>query len=202
MKDFLTYNRIARKSQEGFTLIETLVAIFILALTIGALLTLTAGGFFTIRYAKNDIVASNLLQESLEYVRNSRDTAAQQPNATWSNWLKVYEDNGCTTAKGCIINPYDKTLSQQVQACTASKCPYLNYYTKNDKDGFYTYNTNNYFDSDKSYTTSFIRTVTFDEIQVDAGVPQIVVTARMDWLNGTNPKSVTQSIVLTQWNLQ
>lgn len=61
------------KKQQGFTLIETLIAVFILTLTIGGLLTLAANGYFSVRYARNQIVANNLLQESLEYIRNSRD---------------------------------------------------------------------------------------------------------------------------------
>ncbi len=62
------------RNSKGFTLIETLVAIFILVLTIGTLMSLSASSFFSVRYAKNQITASNLVQAQLEFIRNVRDT--------------------------------------------------------------------------------------------------------------------------------
>lgn len=183
-------------SQSGFTLVETLIAIFILALTIGALLTLTAGGFFSIRYAKNDIVASNLLQESLEYIRNSRDTAAEN-SVVWSIWLQNYEQ--CVNPNGCTVNPYAASAVDVVSECTGT-CPYMTYY---NTAGLYGYNTvSNLFNTTgDTYTTSFVRTITFKDITTSTGDPQTLVTARMDWKNGTNAKHVTQSIVLAPWNM-
>ncbi len=206
--------------QSGFTLIETLIAILILALTIGALLTLTAGGFFSIRYAKNDIVAANLLQESLEYIRNTRDTAAQNQNtdpslpqgANWSAWLndpsRDFGRNCVVTNNpdGCIVNPYARNDLDRVVACNG-RCSKLNYFPA---AGFYGYgflNSNTFEDLNldpqqaQPYETSFVRTIKMEPVTVD-GVEQLIVTARMDWLNGTNPKSATQSITLTPWNLQ
>lgn len=190
------------KSQSGFTLIETLIAILILSLTIGALLTLTAGGFFSIRYAKNDIVASNLLQESLEYIRNTRDSAAQQ-NTGWAAWYSTYESNGCTDRDGCIVNPYAENQDERVISCRGD-CPKIKYFSGS---GFYGYETSsgiNYFDNFATdadfYETSFVRTITMRET-TDTSEPQLIITARMEWLNGTNTKSATQSIILSKWNL-
>lgn len=187
--------------QSGFTLIETLIAILILSLAIGALLTLTAGGFFGIRYAKNDIVASNLLQESLEYVRNSRDNAAQSDSGTsWGIWQSRYA--ACASDDGCMINPYADTDGGKVQACSGD-CDQLKYFPD---AGFYGYNDTDIFNTTggQGFATSFVRTVHMTEI-APTGVnvdPQLLVTATMEWMNGTNKKSTTQSIVLTRWNLQ
>ena len=196
------------KNQKGFTLIETLIAILILALTIGALLTLTAGGFFSIRYAKNDIVAANLLQESLEFIRNTRDNAAQG-GLDWNTWIDQYKQ--CRTdinSDGCIINPYSDayqgsySVSDAVVGCSGD-CPNLWYFPAS---GFYGYTGSlNVFDPSNTdtnrYETSFVRTVKMDLVTTTPD-PQLIVTARMDWLNGTNRKSTTQSIILTPWNLQ
>lgn len=191
--------------QSGFTLIETLIAIFILSLAIGALLTLTAGGFFSIRYAKNDIVASNLLQESLEYIRNSRDTAAQQgrnnsnPEITWTQWKQQFSP--CTNGGVCVINPYPLSPSDVVSACSggSDNCPSLSYLKA---EGLYVQSTlpTVLTASDGEIPTTFVRSVTFTDIGT-ATEPQLQVNARMDWANGTNPKHLTQSIILTPWNI-
>jgi prepilin-type N-terminal cleavage/methylation domain-containing protein len=189
------------RPQSGFTLIETLIAILILSLTIGALLTLTAGGFFSIRYAKNDIVASNLLQESLEYIRNTRDTAAQQ-GSTWDDWYATYQSGGCTNNDGCIVNPYAVSDTERVTPCS-NDCPSITYFPVS---GFYGYEASggNHFDpfnvDAQPYDTSFVRTITFRET-TDTSEPQLIITARMEWLNGTNTKSATQSIILSKWNI-
>jgi prepilin-type N-terminal cleavage/methylation domain-containing protein len=186
------------KNQKGFTLIETLIAVLILALTVGALLTLTAGGFFSIRYAKNDIVASNLLQESLEYIRNTRDSASQQ-GMSWTDWLDLYQQ--CQTTDGCAINPYAQSSTNIIIGCPA-RCANLAYFPNS---GFYGYPGSNVFDplglDTQPYETSFVRTITMELVN-QATSPQLVVTARMQWLNGTNSKSASQSIILTPWNLQ
>ncbi len=195
--------------QAGFTLIETLIAILILSLTIGALLTLTAGGFFSIRYSKNDIVATNLLQESLEYIRNTRDSAAQE-RVSWDDWVRKYVDNGCFPEQGgggCIVNPYADPVidANTVTECSNNGCEYVRYFSD---VGFYGYDAGggNYFESaggSTAITTSFRRTITMRyETPADSPDPQLVVTARMEWLNGTNPKRAEQSIILTKWNLQ
>lgn len=195
---------IMHKSQQsGFTLIETLIAIFILALTIGALLTLTAGGFFSIRYAKNDIVSSNLLQESLEYIHNSRDSAAQQ-GMTWANWKQKFND--CYGSSGCVINPYAPEASTDfVSACGGTgtgngpnDCEPLVYLP----NGVYVQgNLTSVFETTGSeITTSFVRNIVFKDIATVDG-PVLEVTARMDWNNGTNPKHLIQSIILTPWNI-
>lgn len=194
-----------RHNQSGFTLIETLIAILILSLTIGALLTLTAGGFFSIRYAKNDIVAANLLQESLEYVRNTRDSTSQSSTgASWDQWITTYQDNGCFSADGCLINPYASDPLDAVYSCSGD-CDHITYFTD---VGFYGYvgHGSNYFDTmagSNVITTSFVRKVTMRLQTIPtAPDPELVVTARMDWLNGTNPKHTQQSIILTKWNLR
>lgn len=195
--------------EAGFTLIETLIAIFILALTIGALLSLTAGGFFAIRYAKNDIIASNLLQESLEYVRNTRDSAsiAQDTNPTmynWNEWLLDYSNANCmitndSDTNACVVNPY-ATGGDFVGECDSGGCEPLSYY---EDVGFYGYeNMSRAFDSNSEpITTTFVRRITFRELTNEVGDPEVIVTARIEWKNGTNTKRLSQSIILTSWNL-
>ena len=187
-------------TQSGFTLVETIVAILILILTVGALLTLTAGGFFTIRYIKNDIAATNLLQESLEYIRNTRDTAAQS-GIPWEEWSQTYINNGCTSKNGCIVNPYAIKPEVRVVACD-NDCPYMTFFPG---PNFYSYPVDNIFGPsiDQPYETSFVRTIRMQVVdsQTTDTRPTLAITASIQWMNGTNRKSVTQSLTLTPWNL-
>ena len=190
-----------RNNQKGFTLIETLVAILILAMAIGALLTLASGGFFTIRYAKNDIVANNLLQESLEYIRNERDTWAQQ-GRTWTDWIASFPDQ-CKTDDGCTINTYSGLDPQEpfANSCTDPTTCYMTYFADS---GFYGYPGNNLFDGGQTMQqTSFVRTISIKQASiVDTEDPQYIITATMKWMNGLNQKTISQSITLTNWNFQ
>jgi len=187
-------------AQAGFTLVETLVAIFILALTIGALLTLTAGGFFTIRYAKNDITATYLLQESLELIRNDRDTMAQKGKATFSDWAEPYQNNLCDTL-GCMVTPYapDGTF---MATCPSGTCYAINYDTNKR---LYQYGTDGSIVNVSKLPTGIIRTTFVRRVTVevfDTSTPYALVTATMTWNNGKNLKKLTQSMIITSWNLQ
>jgi len=66
-------NCAAMQSRRGMTLIETLVAISILAVAIVAPMSLTVQSLSAAYYAKDQIAASNLAQEAIESVRSVRD---------------------------------------------------------------------------------------------------------------------------------
>lgn len=178
----------------GFTLIETLVAIFILTLTIGALLTLTAGGFYSVRYSRNQIVANALMQEGLEYIRNTRDGVALQ-ESSWAVWKSDFESNGCFTTDGCRVDPYT-TNGVALQACSGS-CPFTTYYPD---QYFYGYQGGQYpMVVTNPYETSFVRTVSMSSPAGGAGTDHVLVTVTVRWKNGLNDKSVSQSLLLTNW---
>ena len=61
-----------RSMAEGFTLVETLVAISIFTMSILALLVILTQGIANTNYAKHKITASYLAQEGIEYARNVR----------------------------------------------------------------------------------------------------------------------------------
>jgi prepilin-type N-terminal cleavage/methylation domain-containing protein len=215
---FTTITRHPHRAQRGFTLIETVVAILILSLTVGALLTLTANGIFSVRYARNQIVANNLAQEALEYVRNKRDTARQQL-VPWDTWLMTLNvgTNGAQSAlstprgcfqtgtnQGCIVDPYtsDSTIWEQTYpgSCTSSgatSCPYIWFYPQT---GFYTYSSRTHPDSLLGNTapvrTSYIRRV---NAVLSTDLNQLTITATITWNNGNTPKTLTQSMILTNW---
>ncbi|MEO5646489.1 MAG: prepilin-type N-terminal cleavage/methylation domain-containing protein [Candidatus Paceibacterota bacterium] len=193
------------KQQQGFTLIETLIAIFLLTLTVGGLLELAAGGFYSVRYARNQLVADALLQESLEYFHNSRDTAVQN-TIDWPTWLASFNvdssgtqiqgsaGQGCFSSNGCIVDPY--ATNQKVKACSSTCAPIV-FYTSNDLYGYTssTYPSQNGQTLNTASPTTYVRTITLQQSSPD----QVTIVSKVQWLNGSAQKSTSQSILLTRW---
>lgn len=96
--------KIQHKNQKGFTLIETLVAILILMLTVSAIVGLISNIIITTRNSERSMVADYLMQEALEYVRNSRDNALNN-GATWIDFTSPVCPAGgyVTTMTGALI---------------------------------------------------------------------------------------------------
>jgi prepilin-type N-terminal cleavage/methylation domain-containing protein len=65
--------KIQQNTEKGMTLVETLVAISILAVSIVAPMTLTMQSLSAAYYARDQVIASNLAQEAIEAVRAVRD---------------------------------------------------------------------------------------------------------------------------------
>lgn len=194
------------KKQNGFTLVETLVAVLILTLSIGALLTLAANGFYSVRYSRNQIVANNLVQESLEYLRNTRDTAIQQDSTNgWITWKDSLTNAGCFDSNGCTVNPYSPQ-NNPISACQFN-CPFMTYFLDSNSaysSGLYAYDNDANHDfayplglhlGTSKYLTSFTRKIK----AVNVGDDQVVITATMTWKDGLNSKSISQSSILTNW---
>lgn len=70
------------QSQKGFTLLETVVALGILALGIGGLFVSLQDIEMNFGYAKGYIVAAYLNQEAIEYLRNIKDSNVYEPIPT------------------------------------------------------------------------------------------------------------------------
>jgi prepilin-type N-terminal cleavage/methylation domain-containing protein len=64
---------IMRRNKEGFTLIETLVAISLLTISIIAPISLTAQSLQSAYYARDQITAFYMAQEAIEALRSVRD---------------------------------------------------------------------------------------------------------------------------------
>jgi prepilin-type N-terminal cleavage/methylation domain-containing protein len=124
---------MSRRGAPGFTLIETLVAIVILATAIATTLSLASQGFKSADIGGDQITASFLAQDALEYVRLARDSASlnDQP------WL-AYLVN-CTTSNGCYFDSsqaLDMGSGNNPKPCPGSGCPVMNF---NPNSGFYNY---------------------------------------------------------------
>lgn len=178
---------------KAFTLIETIIAIFIMAVAMGSLLTLAANGYYSVRYARNQIVADNLVQEAVEKIRNVRDTTFYMPASEAENqtkWENMANNTftGCFTPDGCIVDIY--TTTQAFRTCSGT-CPTLTFYSN---QGIYAYTYGYPFGSSGAVNTSYVRT-----IKMNYHTDYIEVNVRVSWLDGGRNRSISQDFVLTNW---
>ena len=197
----------------GFTLVETLVAILILVVALGALFTLASGALYSVRASRNQTTATYLAQESMDYVRNMRDNASLQA-VTWQDFLDSFNVDsagniipsggsytaGCFSSGGCSIDTlqslFRSTSSGAIRQCGASAigatCDFFLLYTP-PKGGagveVYGYPSAGY--PLVGYTTvpsGFKRTV-FMRIS-PSNPDELLMSVRIEWFNSVNSKSV------------
>lgn len=109
----------------GFTIIETLVAVAILMISIAGPLTVAHKGLLAALYAQDQVTASYLAQDAMEYIKNIRDYNLILKNSKGQeqDWLATL--SVCTQSNPCSVdtlNYYTDSRSYQngVQNCVPS----------------------------------------------------------------------------------
>ena len=75
------------KTDAGFTLLEAIVAIFILLVGTTGAMTLISRGIVGLNVSRENLIATNLAQEGLEIIHNIRDTNWLDSAAPdWNDW--------------------------------------------------------------------------------------------------------------------
>lgn len=137
MKLFRFYNKSF--NQKAFSLLEVLIAIFILTIGITGAVSLITYSISSVAIAKSQVIATNLAQEGIELVRSIRD----------SNWLEdVAWDNGLGAGDYRIQYDNGSLLS-------LAGNPVL----RVDSNGFYQY--------DSGTNTFFRRKITISDISAN-----------------------------------
>mgnify|MGYP001570109023 CR=1 FL=1 len=183
-----TNNKIKNK-RNGFTLVETLVAISILLMAVVAPLVLISGNIAIISAAKDKITATYLAEDAIDFVKYKIDTNFNSSNPNWLTGL----DN-CTGGNLCQIDSYNDTID-----------PYTGSVLKFDSNatsptrGIYGY-TSSWQD------TKFTRTVTVTSVANDpypAMAPQeVIITATVSWQDhGVNKPPITISEHAFSWGI-
>lgn len=197
-------NKYKIKKNSGFTIVEAMVAIFLLTVSVSAMLGITASSAASARYANNEITANYLLQEAVDSIRNSRDTIAFQMKApnevagiAWKAFLNRYGlsgNNKCFSTYGCNLQIEDfdaqgTTSNSDVVACLSSGCIPLKYDNEATKLFYnYTYGVD----------SEFKRKVNMKEINND----EVEVTATVEWLNGDSTVKRIQTLTTYLLNWQ
>ncbi|MFA7309261.1 MAG: prepilin-type N-terminal cleavage/methylation domain-containing protein [Patescibacteria group bacterium] len=71
------------KYQKGFGLVEVMVSLSILALVMLGLVTLGRAAYGSFENARNRSIAYNIIQDTMENIRNERDTNIGSAGTTW-----------------------------------------------------------------------------------------------------------------------
>lgn len=129
-----TAQRILRSlvRSSGFTLIETLLAVLLLATAIAGPLTIAQKGLSSSLIAKDQVGAFFLAQDAVEYVRFK----IYSNKLAGASWLTGLVGAGLCSAGGATTCRVD-SVQDTVAACSGA-CPVLNYDSANR---FYSYTT-------------------------------------------------------------
>lgn len=159
----------------GFTFVETLVAIAVLLIAVVAPLSLVYQSLAASRVARNQVIATYLAEEAIEFIRATRDANALSGN----DWLAGLGD--CVSEDGCYIDIPDA----DVNSCTG-ECPLLQYDPET-----YLYGYGNDMED-----TVFHRIITIEETQPDV---EIQIQSRLEWTEGTVERNVTIGEYIYNW---
>lgn len=160
----------SKKYSSGFTLVEVMVSLFILSVAITAILALMISNDQAALSVKNNYIASGLVQEGMEIVRNLRDSDSLNDQLF-----------GTSLNDGTYIVQWN---SVGLSPVNEGSQPFLNINTNN---GLYSY--------DAGAPTIFKRLITVSTPRSDE--KKIVVT--VTWQERNQPKAVTAENHLFNW---
>ena len=161
------------RTQNGFTLVETLVAITVLLLAISGPLTIATNGLSATHAAKDQLTANLLAQEGIELVRWQRDS-----NVLSSlNWLDSF--NQCSTEDGCVVDS-----AERVFMTCSGECKPIKY---SETVSLYVY--------DAGEDSVFTRKVRYEPI---SGI-EIRVISEVTWMRFSNTKTFVLEESLFNW---
>lgn len=179
------------QQHRGFSLVELLVAISILSIAILATFTAVQGSYRGTAFAEDQIVASYLGQEGIEFIRNLRDENGIKNikafetggSVNWLTGIAQVASDPCYPGKVCVIDSPLKTIT----SCSdeASSCPMLKY---DSASGLYGY-TNGWT------ATKFRRSITITSLSAT----EIRVTVDVYWQGQGIAKTFTVSEILKNW---
>ena len=193
----LTFTK-KRNLVKGFTLVETMFAVFILTFAISALMNIVSSSIFSARYAKDEITANYLLQEVVDYIRNDRDTivflGTVDPTNKWEQFWNKYQICSATVSpNGCSIEAYSMTLQglAEPQNCLDPECGTL-YFNSNPTGNkpFYTHDKN---------VSGVVKTNYKRTIYVERNGNEINVTVNLSWKNGGLSRSRSLKTSFLNW---
>lgn len=181
----------------GFTLVETLVAVSILAITAAAPLYVASRTIVAAQIAKDQLTASHLAQEGIEYVRTMRDNAfltqyriggSDVSEDAWAAFMSGSDSFSITSCKAsaCLLDPAQTMgtgTNLSLTTCSGTSCVPL-------------YLSNGLYNQQNVGTrTSYTRTV-----QVTAvGDYEARVVSTVTWSYHGQTHTITLKDHITQW---
>jgi type II secretory pathway pseudopilin PulG len=207
IKTFFTFSFIKSNKKtmpnlvSGFTLVETMFAVYILTFTIVGLMTVISNSLFAARYAKDEVTANYLLQEVVDYIRNDRDTTvflgsgSGTTGTAWNTFTTHY--SACSSSGssyGCYFEVLNGSVPNPCEYSSDTKstgCPPLYYNDAADNSPFYTYDQRGGLNK----PTIFKRKIVVNK----NGDDELDVTVTAYWKNGGLPVSRSLTTTLMNW---
>ncbi len=178
------------KKVRGFTLIETLVGISILLVAIVGPLTVAFQGVSLSLLARDQIIASFLAQEGIEFVRfriGTNNNLSKEGNLLISSG-NGYNLSNCS-GQYCIIDTFEEIPATAITACVGD-CPYLRHSITTKK---YDYDM-----TGDTYETLFRRSIRIDH-GGGAGDTEFQVESRVEWGRPGDTRSIVLKEVIIDW---
>jgi prepilin-type N-terminal cleavage/methylation domain-containing protein len=114
------------RASRGFTILETLVAIAILLISIAGPLTIAEKSLVTAANSENQMIASYLAEDLMEYIENIRDNNLLLiNNGSGTSWLAIKGENMldiCSTtgnSTACDFDTMQSAVSPTITTCHA-----------------------------------------------------------------------------------
>ncbi len=188
----------------GFTLIETMVAVSILALAVSGPLLTANRAIVAAEISRDQLTASYLAQEGIEYVRAMRDDeylklyVGGDTSTAWTNFLNVISPCRATVSspsQACSFDPVGTGGVPSLSACPAGSCPQL-HLANNGATNYYTTNPSA---PGITASTAFTRTIRVVGAGSEATPQDVRVVSTLTWSFHGTPYVVTVTGHLTPW---
>jgi len=178
-------------AKEGFTLLETLVAITILIMALLGPLQLASRSVSSVTVSQNRIVAFYLAQEGVEVVRNIRDYNFMG-DTFWLQYLDNCLGLECyidiPTYYSAVSDPLS-VISDAVSSCGA-QCPLIKY------DGLM---TGYYYNYVSGKNTIFRRSIKITSVSTGAADDEARVEVKVFWKEKNKTRKVELQESLFNW---
>lgn len=170
-------------TNRGFTLVETIVALGILLIAVAGPISLIGDAVHKMYYARDEVIAVNLAQESIEMVRQVRDTNMLNGSA----WLTSL---GLGSASTFIVDAYMFAINGAPSAfiIPCAGC---------DQNVYIDPTTALYRQGTVFTRTQFSRFVTISSVGLP--VTEAKVTSTVTWKTGGTNGTVSVSEYIRSW---
>ena len=159
------------KESRGFTIVETLVAITILMIAIAGPLTVANQALHAAFDSRNQMIASNLAQETIEEVRNYKDNNITN-NDLGSVFSGYYDPNNPNTKYIAYANP---ASSYTLDSCSNIGNPNCALYLSAQNGYSYSQSGNT--------STSFYRWFTLSPVGSQTPPSEYLLTVTVQWVS-------------------